>query len=62
MATFQISIPDIKSIVDREFPRFNSGQENIYDQKVTLSYKAILNDRAVQKNRKTRELKNDVRF
>ena len=47
--TFQISIPDIKSIVDREFPRFNSGQENIYDQKVTLSYKAILNDRAVQK-------------
>ena len=27
--TFQILIPDIKSIVDREFPRFNSGQENI---------------------------------
>ena len=59
--TFQISIPDIKSIVDREFPRFNSGQENIYDQKVTLSYKAILNDRAVQKIGRP-GIENDVRL
>ena len=59
--TFQISIPDIKSIVDREFPRFNSEQENIYDQKVTLSYKAILNDRAVQKIGRP-GIENDVRL
>lgn len=59
--TFQILIPDIKSIVDREFPRFNSGQENIYDQKVTLSYKAILNDRAVQKIGRP-GIENDVRL
>ncbi|MBY0756315.1 isopeptide-forming domain-containing fimbrial protein [Clostridium sardiniense] len=44
--TFKVEIKDIKSIVDREFNKKNSLGENVYGQKVTLSYNATLNDKA----------------
>ncbi len=44
--TFQVEIPDIKAIVDREFDRKNDLDENIYGQKVVLTYNATLNDKA----------------
>lgn len=59
--TFQIAITDIKNIVDREFPRFNTNQENIYDQKVTLTYQAVLNEKAAEKTGRP-GLENDVRL
>ncbi|WP_338631253.1 isopeptide-forming domain-containing fimbrial protein [Clostridium baratii] len=44
--TFKVEIRDIKAIVDREFNNKNALGENIYGQKVTLSYNATLNDKA----------------
>lgn len=44
--TFKVEIKDIKAIVDREFNQKNSLGENVYGQKVTLSYNATLNDKA----------------
>ena len=59
--TFQIAVADIKNIVDREFPRFNQDQENIYDQKVTLTYQAVLNEKAAEKTGRP-GFENDVRL
>jgi len=47
--TFEISITDIKEIVDREFDHMNSDHENVYGQTVTLEYNATLNDKAAAK-------------
>lgn len=45
--TFKISIPDLKKIVDTQFPEgLNNKNENTYDQLVTLTYNATLNDKA----------------
>lgn len=44
--TFKVEIKDIKAIVDREFNKKNSLGENVYGQKVTLTYNATLNDNA----------------
>ena len=46
--TFQIQISDIKKIVDREFPQFNNLSENVYGQKVTVTYNAVLNEKAAE--------------
>lgn len=59
--TFQVVITDMKNIVDREFPRFNRNQENIYDQKVTLTYRAVLNEKAAEKTGRP-GFENDVRL
>lgn len=44
--TFQVEVDDIKAIVDKQFPNKNSDYENVYGQKVTLTYNATLNDKA----------------
>lgn len=44
--TFVIEVEDIKTIVDREFDQINERKENIYDQKVVVTYSATLNERA----------------
>lgn len=44
--TFQITVEDIKSIVDREFPGFDDLGQNKYGQTVTVTYNAVLNDNA----------------
>lgn len=44
--TFMIEIDDIKAIVDKQFPNMNADKENVYGQKVTLTYNASLNDKA----------------
>lgn len=44
--TFTIEIEDIKAIIDREFDNLNEDNENIYGQKVVVTYKATLNDKA----------------
>ncbi len=59
--TFQIQIEDIKKIVDREFPQKNALSENIYGQKVTVTYQAVLNEKAI-KNTGRPGFENDVRL
>ena len=45
--TFKIEIEDLKAIVDREFPDgMNDKMENVYGQKVEVTYNATLNDNA----------------
>lgn len=44
--TFKIEIEDIKGIIDREYACQNKNNENVYGQKVTVTYKATLNDSA----------------
>lgn len=44
--TFKVEVKDIKAIVDREFNRKNELGENIYGQKVTLTFNSTLNDKA----------------
>ena len=46
--TFRVAINDLKAIVDREFDRKNEVDENVYGQKVVLTYEAILNEKAAQ--------------
>ena len=58
--TFQIQISDIKAIVDREFPQF-SNNENQYGQTVTVSYNALLNDKAAEDTGRP-GYENDVRL
>ena len=36
--TFRVAINDLKAIVDREFDRKNEVDENVYGQKVVLTY------------------------
>lgn len=45
-ATFVIEITDLKQIIDREFPNQNEKKENVYGQAVTVTYFAVLNDKA----------------
>lgn len=59
--TFQVEIPDIKAIVDREFDRKNDLDENIYGQKVVLTYNATLNDKAAADTGRP-GFENDVRL
>lgn len=48
--TFKISIPDLKKIVDTQFPEgLNDNNENVYGQLVTLTYNATLNDKAASR-------------
>ena len=44
--TFKVEIQDIKAIVDREFNQKNALGENVYGQKVTLTFNSTLNDNA----------------
>lgn len=45
--TFNVTINDLKSIVDRQFSEgFNNLNENAYGQTIHLSYNATLNDKA----------------
>lgn len=46
--TFVIEVTDIKAIVDREFDQINERKENIYDQKVIVTYAATLNENAAR--------------
>lgn len=59
--TFQIQISDIKAIVDREFPQFNDLSENVYGQNVTVTYNAILNEKAAEDTGRP-GFENDVRL
>lgn len=46
-ATFRVEIADLKAIIDREFPGgLNNNNENVYGQKIELTYNARLNDSA----------------
>ena len=58
--TFKIEIPNIKTIVDREFSQFNNG-ENQYGQTVSVSYNAILNEKAAEDTGRP-GFENDVRL
>ena len=44
--TFKVEIVDLKAIVDREFNNKNDLNENVYGQKVELTFNATLNDKA----------------
>ena len=45
--TFYAEIPDLKGIVDKQFPEgMNNNNENTYGQSVRLNYNATLNDNA----------------
>lgn len=45
--TFQVSIPNLKAIVDREFPEgLDNDNQNQYGQAIELNYTATLNDKA----------------
>lgn len=45
--TFYAEIPDLKSIVDKQFPEgMNNNNENTYGQSIRLNYNATLNDNA----------------
>lgn len=46
--TFKIEIQDLKAIVDREFNQMNDDHENVYGQKITVTYNATLNDLAAK--------------
>lgn len=59
--TFQIVVVDMKAIVDREFPGFDSLGENQYGQLVTVTYDAVLNDNAALKTGRP-GFENDVRL
>lgn len=59
--TFRVEVQNIKAIVDREFNRKNSLGENQYGQQVTLSYEAVLNDKAAADTGRP-GFENDVRL
>lgn len=44
--TFYAEIPDLKAIVDKQFPEGINNNENTYGQSVRLNYNATLNDNA----------------
>lgn len=60
-ATFIIEVANIKAIIDREFPNINDRKENVYGQLVTVSYQALLTEKAVQKTGRP-GFENDVRL
>lgn len=59
--TFKVVVENIKSIVDREFNRKNSLNENIYGQSVVLKYNVVLNDKAALRTGRA-GFENDVRL
>lgn len=59
--TFLVEIRDLKAIVDREFNHKNAQNENVYGQKVVLTYEAVLNDKAAE-NTGRPGFENDVRL
>lgn len=59
--TFQIVIPDIKAVIDREFDQINDLGENVYGQSVLVTYNAVLNEKAA-KNTGRPGFENDVRL
>lgn len=59
--TFQITVSDIKKIVDKQFNQMNDNSENIYGQSVLVTYNATLNDTAAY-NTGRPGFENDVRL
>lgn len=59
--TFKIEIPDLKKIVDEQFPNMNENGENVYGQTITLNYEATLNDKAANDTGRP-GFENDVRL
>lgn len=59
--TFKVEVNDIKEIVDREFNRMNTQNENIYGQSVVLEYEAVLNENASSRTGRS-GFENDVRL
>lgn len=59
--TFLVEIKDLKAIVDREFNQKNAQNENVYGQKVILTYEAVLNDKAAEDTGRP-GFENDVRL
>lgn len=59
--TFKVEITDLKKIVDREFNKKNGLDENVYGQKVELTYNATLNDKAANDTGRP-GFENDVRL
>lgn len=59
--TFKVEIPDLKFIVDREFNKKNSLNENVYGQTIELTYDATLNDKAIVKTGRP-GFENDVKL
>ena len=59
--TFVVEIGDLKAIVDREFDQKNALNENVYGQKVIVTYEATLNDKAA-KDMGRAGFENDVRL
>lgn len=60
--TFYAEIPDLKGIVDKQFPEgMNNLHENEYGQSIHVSYNATLNDKAAEKTGRP-GFENAVRF
>lgn len=59
--TFRIEVDDMKAIVDREFNQLNEKKENIYGQKVMVSYDAVLTEKAAENTGRS-GFENDVRI
>ncbi len=50
-SSFVLEVEDIKAIIDREFPNKSTKEENQYQQTVTVTYQAMLNDKAASATR-----------
>ena len=60
--TFYAEIPDLKGIVDKQFPEgMNNLHENEYGQNIHVTYNATLNDKAAEKTGRP-GFENAVRF
>lgn len=60
--TFYAEIPDLKGIVDKQFPEgMNNLHENKYGQNIHVTYNATLNDKAAEKTGRP-GFENAVRF
>lgn len=59
--TFRIQVNDMKAIVDREFNQMNDKKENIYGQKVNVTYEAVLTEQAAKHTGRP-GFENDVRL
>lgn len=59
--TFVVEIPDLKTIVDREYPNVDENGEHIYGQEVSIFYSAELTDAAAADTGRP-GFENDVRL
>ena len=59
--TFQIAIPDVKAIYDREIKALDENDENVYEGTIEVKYSAKLNENAA-KNPGRPGFENDVRL